>query len=137
MPNSHPGFLTHGDLGVFIVDAVDSLVFGMKFEYERAPTPTPMPTPKHPLNAHTESHMHADARARDTQTLILTLAFIPHAHTHSGFLTHGDIGVFIVDAIDSLLVFGMKDEYERARAWIAEELTFDQVCACVWVGVCL
>lgn len=36
----------------------------------------------------------------------------------------GPVGYFIVDSLDSLLIAGLKDEYKRARDWVAE-LGFD------------
>jgi len=42
-------------------------------------------------------------------------------------LTHqGGIGFMVVDAIDTMQIMGLKSEYERARKWIAHELTFDR-----------
>ncbi|KAH8921736.1 glycoside hydrolase family 47 protein [Atractiella rhizophila] len=35
------------------------------------------------------------------------------------------IGYTIVDSIDSLLLFGMEEEYQRARAWVEKKLNFD------------
>lgn len=32
---------------------------------------------------------------------------------------------FILDCLDSLLLLGMKEEYQRARQWVATELSFD------------
>jgi hypothetical protein len=46
----------------------------------------------------------------------------------AGFLTRGKIGVFILDAMDTLLVMGMHDEYMKAREWVAKDLSFDVVC---------
>ena len=30
-----------------------------------------------------------------------------------------------MDCLDSLLIFGLEDEYARARQWVAKELSFD------------
>jgi hypothetical protein len=46
----------------------------------------------------------------------------------AGFLTRGKIGVFILDAMDTLLVMGMHDEYVKAREWVEKDLSFDVVC---------
>lgn len=32
---------------------------------------------------------------------------------------------FILDCLDSLLLLGMDKEYQRARQWVATELSFD------------
>ncbi len=37
------------------------------------------------------------------------------------------MGATIVDALDTLLVMDMKEEYEEGKKWIAENLNFDQV----------
>jgi hypothetical protein len=31
----------------------------------------------------------------------------------------------IVDSLDSLLIFGMNEEYEKAREWVANSLSFN------------
>lgn len=36
----------------------------------------------------------------------------------------GPVGYFIIDSVDSLLLFGLKDEYERAREFV-KTLSFD------------
>ncbi|EQC31484.1 hypothetical protein SDRG_10660 [Saprolegnia diclina VS20] len=36
----------------------------------------------------------------------------------------GGIGVTLVDALDTLYIMGMKDEFQRARDWVANELDF-------------
>ena len=36
---------------------------------------------------------------------------------------HTDLAV--VDTLDTLLLMGLDDEYQRARAWVADELSFD------------
>ncbi|VDK71854.1 unnamed protein product [Cylicostephanus goldi] len=38
----------------------------------------------------------------------------------------GDIGATIVDAIDTLWIMGLKEEYEQARSWILNTLNFSQ-----------
>lgn len=32
----------------------------------------------------------------------------------------------IVDSIDTMLIMGLDGEYERAKAWIASDLSFDR-----------
>lgn len=36
----------------------------------------------------------------------------------------GGVGYFVIDSLDSLLIMGLTDEYERARNWV-EKLSFD------------
>ena len=49
------------------------------------------------------------------------------------------LGATIVDAIDTLYIMGLEEEYKKARDWIATNLNFDgasvrcvcDVCACI------
>ena len=36
-------------------------------------------------------------------------------------------GATIIDALDTLYIMGMKEEFERARKWVASSLHFDHV----------
>jgi len=38
----------------------------------------------------------------------------------------GGIGYTIIDALDTMLIMGLKDEFADARQWVATELTFDR-----------
>ncbi|KAG6335454.1 hypothetical protein ID866_3628 [Astraeus odoratus] len=38
----------------------------------------------------------------------------------------GGIGYTIVDSIDAMLIMGLHDEYERAKTWVQEKLSFDR-----------
>ena len=38
-------------------------------------------------------------------------------------------GATVVDALDTLYIMGMKDEFERARKWVAMSLSFNHVSA--------
>ena len=40
------------------------------------------------------------------------------------------MGATIVDAIDTLHIMGLMDEYQKARDWIATQLNFDIVRVC-------
>jgi mannosyl-oligosaccharide alpha-1,2-mannosidase len=35
------------------------------------------------------------------------------------------MGVTLVDSLDTLWLMGMKEEFSRAREWVAKSLTFD------------
>lgn len=39
----------------------------------------------------------------------------------------GPIGYFLIDSLDSLWIAGMKDEFQRARDWVATELDFSRL----------
>ena len=66
---------------------------------------------------------------------------------HSASIFGGaKMGATIVDALDTLYVMGLKDEFEKAKDWVAHQLHFDTVkcvcvcvctCACVCVCVCV
>lgn len=49
----------------------------------------------------------------------------PISHHGTNLTAHGGIGYTVVDSIDTMVIMGLTDEYERARAWIADKLTFD------------
>jgi hypothetical protein len=38
----------------------------------------------------------------------------------------GGIGYTVVDSIDTILIMGLNEEYSRARAWVADSLSFDR-----------
>lgn len=38
----------------------------------------------------------------------------------------GGIGYTVVDSIDTMLIMGLHDEYDRARDWVAKNMTFDR-----------
>ena len=45
-------------------------------------------------------------------------------HTHN-LTKEGSVGYQIVDVLDTLIVMGMDEEYEKAAAWVRDELRFD------------
>lgn len=38
----------------------------------------------------------------------------------------GGLGYMVVDSLDTMQIMGLKDEYNRAREWVANELNFDK-----------
>jgi mannosyl-oligosaccharide alpha-1,2-mannosidase len=44
----------------------------------------------------------------------------------SNFSDHGGIGYMVIDAIDTMYLMGLKEEYQRAQQWMATEHTFDR-----------
>jgi mannosyl-oligosaccharide alpha-1,2-mannosidase len=50
----------------------------------------------------------------------------PIGKTGSNLADSGGIGYFIIDAIDTMQVMGLQEEYSRAREWISSNLTFDR-----------
>ncbi|KAL8280633.1 hypothetical protein RQP46_006956 [Phenoliferia psychrophenolica] len=48
----------------------------------------------------------------------------PISHRGSNMSPKGPIGYFLVDSLDSLLVMGLTDEFNRAREWV-KDLSFD------------
>lgn len=53
-------------------------------------------------------------------------AYHPVSGVGSNLTESGSIGYMVVDAIDSLLLLGLDEEYLRAREWVANELSFDR-----------
>lgn len=53
-------------------------------------------------------------------------AYHPVSRVGSNLTYAGGIGYMILDAIDSLILLGLDDEYQRAREWVANELSFDR-----------
>lgn len=50
----------------------------------------------------------------------------PIGHTGSNLTEAGGIGYTVADSIDTMLIMGLNDEYERAKNWVAEKLDFDK-----------
>ena len=50
----------------------------------------------------------------------------PISHKGTNLTQAGGIGYTVIDSIDTLLIMGLQDEYERARQWVTTKLSFDQ-----------
>ena len=50
----------------------------------------------------------------------------PIGHSGTNLTDAGGIGYTVVDSIDTMLLMGLDEEYERARKWVAEQLSFDR-----------
>jgi mannosyl-oligosaccharide alpha-1,2-mannosidase len=50
----------------------------------------------------------------------------PLSHRGSNFSKHGGIGYMVVDALDTMHLMGLKEEYDRTRHWLATEHTFNR-----------
>lgn len=48
--------------------------------------------------------------------------------------TFGGLGATAVDSLDTLWMLGLKQEFGRARAWVADKLSFDK---CAFAFSCL
>lgn len=44
----------------------------------------------------------------------------------SNLTAAGGIGYTVVDSVDTMLLMGLTEEYERARDWVATNMTFDR-----------
>jgi endoplasmic reticulum Man9GlcNAc2 1,2-alpha-mannosidase len=64
------------------------------------------------------AHIERDAMGKDE--------YHPKSHRGTDFSTNGGIGYFIVDALDTMHLMGLRSEYDRARKWIKDELSFDK-----------
>lgn len=50
----------------------------------------------------------------------------PFSHQGTNLNEAGGIGYTVVDSLDTMLIMGLKDEHERARKWVEEELSFEK-----------
>lgn len=50
----------------------------------------------------------------------------PLSHRGSNLTKAGGIGYTVVDSIDTMLIMGLQDEYQRARNWVQNHLSFDR-----------
>jgi hypothetical protein len=50
----------------------------------------------------------------------------PLTRRGSNFSTHGGIGYMVIDAIDTMYLMGLEEEYQRARNWMVTSQTFDR-----------
>lgn len=50
----------------------------------------------------------------------------PISHSGSNLTKAGGIGYTVADTIDTMIIMGLEDEYQRARAWVADKLSFDR-----------
>ncbi|XP_006652783.1 mannosyl-oligosaccharide 1,2-alpha-mannosidase MNS1-like [Oryza brachyantha] len=46
--------------------------------------------------------------------------------SRNGINSFGGLGATLVDSLDTLYIMGLKDEFQRARDWVAESLSFDK-----------
>lgn len=53
-------------------------------------------------------------------------AYHPVSKAGSNLTEAGGIGYMVLDAIDSLIILGLDEEYQRAREWVANELSFER-----------
>ncbi|KAG2358723.1 hypothetical protein BDR07DRAFT_1489089 [Suillus spraguei] len=50
----------------------------------------------------------------------------PILRTGSNLTEAGGIGYTVADSIDTMIIMGLEDEYQRARAWVADKLSFER-----------
>jgi hypothetical protein len=50
----------------------------------------------------------------------------PLSHRGSNLTKAGGIGYTVADSIDTILIMGLQDEYQRARKWVQNHLSFDR-----------
>ncbi|KAJ9108271.1 hypothetical protein QFC19_002519 [Naganishia cerealis] len=75
------------------------------------------------LDTTDEIHITADLSKRDA--VKAAFKFHPLSKEGSNLTDAGGIGYTIIDTLDSLLLMGFDQEYERARDWIEKDLSFD------------
>jgi hypothetical protein len=50
----------------------------------------------------------------------------PISRKGSNLTEAGGVGYTVVDALDTMLIMGLDEEYQRARSWVAEEISFER-----------
>lgn len=50
----------------------------------------------------------------------------PISRQGSNLTEAGGVGYTVVDALDTMLLMGLDAEYQRARSWVAEKMTFER-----------
>ncbi|KAF9443281.1 glycoside hydrolase family 47 protein, partial [Macrolepiota fuliginosa MF-IS2] len=50
----------------------------------------------------------------------------PMSHEGTNLSEAGGIGYTVVDSLDTMLIMGLDEEYQRARQWVERRLTFDR-----------
>ena len=50
----------------------------------------------------------------------------PISRKGSNLTEAGGVGYTVVDALDTMLIMGLDAEYQRARNWVAEKMTFER-----------
>jgi hypothetical protein len=60
-----------------------------------------------------------------TPAHLQSFQFHPLSQSGSNLTEAGGIGYTIVDSLDSLLLMGFDEEYERGRDWVANDLSFE------------
>ncbi|KAI0714702.1 glycoside hydrolase [Earliella scabrosa] len=50
----------------------------------------------------------------------------PISHKGTNLTEAGGIGYTVIDSIDTMILMGLQDEYQRARGWVETKLSFDR-----------
>ena len=50
----------------------------------------------------------------------------PISHSGTNLTEAGGIGYTVVDSIDTMLLMGLDEEYQRARQWVATKMDLDR-----------
>ena len=50
----------------------------------------------------------------------------PIEHKGSNLTEAGGIGYTVIDSLDTMILMGLDEEYQRARKWVEEKLDFDK-----------
>ena len=50
----------------------------------------------------------------------------PIGHQGSNLTEAGGIGYTVIDSLDTMIIMGLDEEYQRARQWIETKLDFDK-----------
>ena len=63
-------------------------------------------------------HIERDAMGDDE--------YHPITHTGSNLSHVGGIGYTVIDSLDTMIIMGLDEEVDRAKAWIRDKLSFDR-----------
>ncbi|KAI8981325.1 glycoside hydrolase [Trametes punicea] len=90
-------------------------------------------------SGHRQANFSADIPKRDAVVAAFKHAWLayerdamgddeyhPISHKGSNLTEAGGIGYTVVDSLDTIIIMGLHDEYERARDWVATKMSFDR-----------
>jgi endoplasmic reticulum Man9GlcNAc2 1,2-alpha-mannosidase len=61
----------------------------------------------------------------------------PISHNGSNLTEAGGIGYTVVDALDTMLLMELDVEYQRARSWVKDKMSFERDANFKTLEVCL
>jgi hypothetical protein len=62
----------------------------------------------------------------EVSSVFFFVQIIFQPQSKNGVNSFGGLGATLVDSLDTLYIMGLKDEFQRARDWVADSLSFDK-----------